>query len=184
MDEKLYKKVVFLDRDNTINEDPGYISLPSEVRLLPNVAESLKLLVDKGFTLVVISNQSGVGRGFFDEEDAHAVNARINVLLSEYGVRIEHFFMCFHHPDDECDCRKPGIGLLFEVRSRFDFDSAHSYMIGDKESDVQFGINAGIIAIKLTHADGKESTGAQYNAYDMKDAVRWIINREKMKYLC
>jgi len=178
------KKVIFLDRDNTINEDPGYISLPEDVTLLPYAGDALRLLVDNGFELVVISNQSGVGRGFFKESDAHAVNARLNVLLSSYGVQICGFYMCFHHPDEECQCRKPNIALLDEVRAQYDFDPAHSYMIGDKESDVEFGLNAGIIAVKLIHADAKSSNKAHHNAYDLMAAARWIINQEKFGNFC
>lgn len=184
MAEKILQKLIFLDRDNTINEDPGYISLPDEVRLLPRVGEALKLLVDAGFTLVVLSNQSGVGRGFFEEEDAHAVNARLNVLLSQFGVSISKFFMCFHHPDEDCACRKPNIGLLDEVRAYFEYDTSRSYMIGDKESDVQFGINAGFTVVKLTHADGKKSMNAHYNALDLADAARWIVSQEKIRFHC
>ncbi len=172
------KKIIFLDRDNTINQDPGYISSPDQVVLLPRVGEALKLLADAGYGLIVVSNQSGVGRGFFTEDAAQAVNDRINECLAPFGVRIDGFYMCFHHPDQACDCRKPGTALFAAIERDFAVDTGRSYMVGDKESDVQFGLNTGIPAIKLTHYDGRSSESALCNVTDLYDAACFIISRD------
>src|SRR3989338_2988640 len=99
-------KSVFLDRDGTLIEDRGYISNPEQVSLLPGVAEGLKMLVEKGFKLIVITNQSGIGRGYYDETNYRRVNERLNFLLEPFGISLHHFYFCPHDPSEGCPCRK------------------------------------------------------------------------------
>ncbi|WP_456395523.1 D-glycero-alpha-D-manno-heptose-1,7-bisphosphate 7-phosphatase [Desulfurobacterium sp.] len=137
------QKAVFLDRDNTLIEDSGYIHEPNKVKLLPGVGEGLKLLKEAGFLLIVISNQSGIGRGYFKEEDFHAVNKKLNQLLERYNVQIDDFLFCPHKPDERCSCRKPEIGLLLKAAEKWNINLKESFMIGDKISDIEAGNRAG-----------------------------------------
>lgn len=138
------REAVFLDRDGTINFDPGYIGDPTLLRLLPGALEGLQRLYQNGFLLIVVSNQSGVGRGFFTEDDLVRVHQRLDELLSEGGVFIHSYELCLHHPADQCDCRKPSPRLVLDAAKKFDLDLSKSYFIGDKESDVECGFNAGV----------------------------------------
>ena len=137
------KRAAFLDRDNTLIYDPGYIHEPEKVELLEGVPEGLKLLKRKGFLLVVISNQSGIGRGYFEERDFWAVNERIQELLKPYGIQIDAFYFCPHRPDEECMCRKPNTMLVERAAEELNIDVGKSIVIGDKDSDVELGIRAG-----------------------------------------
>ena len=152
---------IFLDRDGTLNEDPGYISDPEKVVLFPETGNALALLKKYGFLLIVISNQSGIARGLMTDKDVNAVNERINNMLSEYKVKIDAFYYCPAHPDysseEECGCRKPSPKLLLEAAEEFNVDLQKSYFIGDSVSDVQCGKNAGIKTILVRTGKGEES---------------------------
>lgn len=152
---------VFLDRDGTLNEDPGYISDPEKVVLFPDTGNALALLKKYGFLLIVVSNQSGIARGMMTSKDVDEVNEKINSLLAEYKVRIDAFYYCPAHPEfsteEECKCRKPSAMLLFEAAKEFDIDFEKSFFIGDSVSDIQCGKNAGIRTILVETGQGKES---------------------------
>jgi D,D-heptose 1,7-bisphosphate phosphatase len=152
---------IFLDRDGTINEDPGYISDPGKVILLPEAANALSLLKKNGYLLIVISNQSGIARGLMTAEDVDRVNEKVNSLLQKYGVEIDAFYYCPAHPDfsseEECECRKPSTKLLFEAVKEFNIDLERSYFVGDLISDIQCGKNAGIKTILVKTGKGVES---------------------------
>jgi D-glycero-D-manno-heptose 1,7-bisphosphate phosphatase len=137
------KKAIFLDRDNTLIKDDGYIHEPEKVELLRGVPEGLKLLREKGYLLIVVSNQSGIGRGYFQEKDFHAVNERLQELLKPYDVQIDDFFFCPHHPDDNCNCRKPKTGMVEKAVKKWNIDVSKSFVVGDKEIDVMLALNAG-----------------------------------------
>ncbi len=137
------KKAVFLDRDNTLIYDPGYIHEADKVRLLEGVGEGLKLLKDKGFLLIVVSNQSGIGRGYFTEREFWEVNQRLQELLKPFKVQIDDFFFCPHRPDEGCFCRKPNPYLLKEAARKWEVDLSSSYVIGDKDSDVELALKGG-----------------------------------------
>ncbi len=137
------KKAVFLDRDGTLIFDEGYISDPGKVVLIPGVADALKRLSGAGFLLVVVSNQSGIGRGYFSEESSRAVNSRMERLLAEKSVRLDGIYCCPHSPEEKCRCRKPGPGLLLKAAAELGIDLSRSAMLGDKESDAEAGLSAG-----------------------------------------
>lgn len=144
-------KAVFLDRDGTIIEDKNYICNCSEVVFLPNVIKTLRLFQEKNYLLIVISNQSGVGRGYFSECDVEKINKYINLELSKFGVHILQFYYCPHYwrgqremHNKMCSCRKPSPGLIMQAAHEHNIDLYNSYMFGDKESDVMAGLNAGI----------------------------------------
>lgn len=182
-------KAIFLDRDGTLNEDPGYLGNPEQVILLPTVGEALNILKNQlNFLLIVVSNQSGVARGLITEEDVKKVNSRINELLSEYHVKIDEFFYCPTHPDfnsiDECKCRKPSPKMIIDASEKFNIDLKLSYLIGDNISDIESAINAGCKSILVKSGYGMETISMlqkknkfpSFVAENLMDAVNFIIN--------
>ena len=153
---------VFLDRDGTINEDPGYLGKPSDVKLFPGASKALSELKSRlNCKLVVISNQSGVARGLITKAMVNSVNERINEILSEDKVSIDAFYYCPFHPEfnteEECECRKPSPKLIFEAAKDFEIDLSKSYFVGDTTSDILCGINAGLKTVLVKTGYGVES---------------------------
>lgn len=136
-------KAVFLDRDNTLIYDPGYIHRPEDVALLYGVGEGLSLLKEAGYLLIVVSNQSGIGRGYYREEDFWAVNFKLQELLKSYGVQIDDFFFCPHRPEEGCRCRKPNTLLVEKAAEKWGIDVSESFVVGDKDSDLELAFRAG-----------------------------------------
>ncbi len=139
--------VLFLDRDGVVIGDKDYLKDPAGVELLPGVAEAMVRARDAGYLLVGVSNQSGLGRGYFTTDDFDAVMTRIAGDLAAFGARFDAFFYCPHAPGQDCVCRKPSTGMLTEAAVFFEWDSARSWVIGDKTSDVGLGQNAGLGSI-------------------------------------
>ena len=142
-------RALFLDRDGTIIEDCGYPRDPDQVRLLPRAAEALQALASEGWKLIVISNQSGVGRGIVAPNEMEAVQERFLELMREHAVPIAASYVCPHAPGDRCQCRKPSPFLLEQAAREHALDLAASWMIGDREADVLCGRNAGCRTIWL-----------------------------------
>jgi len=137
-------RAVFLDRDGTINEERHYLSDPAKVVLLPGVIAGLKRLMTSGFRLVVVTNQSGIGRGYYTLEDMHRVNARVAELVATEGVRFERIYFAAEAPEQPSRGRKPSPEFLFDARDELGLDLSRSYMIGDKRIDLECGWNAGV----------------------------------------
>ena len=156
---ELIKKAIFLDRDGVIVEDTGYISSPEELILFPDVIPVLKKL-QHSFRLIVVTNQSGIARGYFTEEDLFAINERVIQMLADYGVGLDAIYYCPHHPkvgnDEyriECECRKPKPGLLRLATEEFGIELDQSFLIGDKDTDIQAGYAMDIKTIKISRND-------------------------------
>lgn len=152
----MQKKAIFLDRDGTINVDFGYLYKPKDLKFIDGVEESLKKLQDAGFMLVIITNQSGVGRGFFSEQDARIFNNHLVEELQKKGILITDVFMCIHSPEVQCDCRKPSPKLILEAIKKYNISAFDSYMLGDKQSDVDCGHNAGVESFLIDSQHGIE----------------------------
>ncbi len=133
------RRFVILDRDGTIIEESSYLSDPEQVRLLPGVGRALRELKEMGFGLVVITNQSGVGRGFFDEEQLRRIHERLRQQLESEGVCLDGIYFCPHRPEDDCLCRKPKLGLIQKASEELDFTLERSLVIGDKTADIEMG---------------------------------------------
>ena len=166
-------KAVFLDRDGTIIEHVHYLTDAAKVAIVEEGIEALKKLKDRGYLLVVVSNQSLVGRGYGTVEDVEAVNARMLELLAEGGVTIDCVKYCPHHPDDKCPNRKPNPGMLLEAGSELDIDIAQSVMIGDNITDVEAGGNAGC-SLNVLLGAGEGSAGCTV-AKDLPKAVEAVL---------
>ncbi len=172
---------VFLDRDGTINIDTGYVSNPDTLELIPGAGRAIRSLNDAGVKVVVISNQSGVGRGMFTDADVEAVNARLAALLRlDAGARLDAVYYCPHHPDDKCRCRKPLTLLATRAVAEHCLDLSRAYVIGDKGTDVGFGRNLSIKAALVLTGYGKEELpklipAPDFVADDLSGAVDMIL---------
>lgn len=174
---------VFLDRDGTINEERNYLHRPEDVVVFPGAAEALKRLQDVGFKLFIVSNQSGVGRGYFSLEDVERVNQRLAEKLDRHGVRIQKIYIAPEAPDAPSGGRKPSPQFLFEARNEFGLDLGGSYMIGDKLIDLECGWNAGVkrcILVRTGYGAGTEPTlaansGRAWVADDLAGAADLIL---------
>jgi len=171
------RRAICLDRDGTVIHDVGYPREPSQVRLLPGVVAELAELQRRGFLLVLISNQSGVGRGLVAPEQADRVHARVVAELSTHGIHLDGAYYCPHAPEEGCACRKPAIGLLIQAAQELRFDLSRSYMVGDKPSDVTAGRTAGCRTVLLkSEGDHLPATAvADFIADDWQQAARWIL---------
>lgn len=175
------RAVVLLDRDGTINIDYGYLSDPSNVVLIEGAAEALRRLNDRGIKAVVVSNQSGVNRGYFTDEDVSAVNRRLSELLGEHGARMDGIYYCPHRPDEECGCRKPKAGLFMKAAKEQGIDAGLLYVVGDKASDVELARNIEARSVLVLTGNGPEElkkllSPPDFVASGISEAVDWIIN--------
>ena len=142
-------RALFLDRDGTIIEDCGYMSDPALVRLIPGAADALAALAVEGWKLLIVSNKSGVGRGLIGRQQMEAVHNRFLELMRSHRVQITDSFFCTHEPEEACECRKPSALLLKRAAQAHSLDLSASCMIGDRESDILCGRNAGCSTIWL-----------------------------------
>ncbi len=174
------KAAVFLDRDGVLNEDKKYLSDPKVATLLPGVAKAIKRLNEAGMAVIVVSNQSGVARGFHTEEDIARFNAELVSQLSMEGARVDGWYYCPHLPEGsvseyaiECDCRKPRSGMLTKAAREHEIDLSRSYMVGDKERDIVAGSSVGAKTILV----GDEKTGhvPTHHVSNLAQAVKVIL---------
>jgi D-glycero-D-manno-heptose 1,7-bisphosphate phosphatase len=163
-------RAVFLDRDGTIIVDRGYLGTSEGVELLPGAGQALLSLRQAELLLVLVTNQSGVARGYFDLATVAAQHAVLAERLAPFGVTFAGIEVCPHHPEQNCDCRKPRPALLRRAADRLDLDLRHSYMVGDKPSDVAAGKAAGCTTVLV----GSGGADADYAAVDITAAAAWI----------
>ncbi|HLC65526.1 MAG TPA: HAD family hydrolase [Candidatus Nanoarchaeia archaeon] len=175
-------RAVFLDRDGVLNEDLiGYPHKIEHLKPVRNAAEAMKLLGSMGFLKIMVTNQAGVGEGYFKEKDFYAFN---DALLEKVG-KVDDVFACFHSRDDGCKCRKPSGKMLEDAAKKHKLDLRKSYMVGDQDRDIKMGRSVGCITIfvKSGAYGTSESKGnnADYIASDLLDAARWIAENENKK---
>lgn len=168
---------VFLDRDGTLMHDPGYIGDPALVQPFAGVAEALARLKSRGYKTVIVTNQSGIGRGYFSEADFGRVQARLFELLGP-GL-IDATYFCADHPDTATDRRKPGPGMLLEAARDLELDLARSWMVGDRAGDVEAGRRAGVRSILVRTGEGakEESASAVFVAANFAEAADFILQQ-------
>jgi D-glycero-D-manno-heptose 1,7-bisphosphate phosphatase len=190
------KPAVFLDRDGTINREVGYLARPEQLELLPGAAEAMRRLQQAGnqarasYSLVIVTNQAGVARGYYGEEEVHAVHERLREMLREQGVAVDGIYYCPHHPEAgkgsyrvACACRKPGTGLFERAARELNLDLTHSAVVGDKVTDVLPGIALGCRTVFLRTGHGQsqidagmlEGVPVDHVADDLLEAARWIL---------
>jgi D-glycero-D-manno-heptose 1,7-bisphosphate phosphatase len=167
---------VFIDRDGTIMEDTDYCSDPSDVRIFPDAVEAVRELKSRGFKVIIITNQSGIGRGLFTVDQYRAVESEV---LRQLGAGlIDATYHCPDAPGQYSNCRKPAPGMIVQAQRDHPIDLSRSFLIGDKEIDVQCAHNAGVRAIRVRTGDQRDMTGttADWVADDMPAAVQIILN--------
>lgn len=168
------RKAVFLDRDGTLNPDPGYISDPAQMSLYPEIGPALQLLRNQGYWLIVVSNQSGVGRGKIKLEVIPEIHQKMEDLIGQTaGVQIDDYELCFCAPEEPgCDCRKPSPKMIFDAVKKHGIDLSLSFMVGDKDIDVESGRAAGCRG--TVQVGNGEGSGADFRAETLMEAARWI----------
>ena len=152
---------VLFDRDGTVIFDRHYLSDPDGVELIPGTGEALARLGAAGIASYLVSNQSGIGRGYFPESGWYACQARLDELLAAFGAKLEDSRFCPHDPEEHCHCRKPGTGMWESLREKYGLESSSCAMVGDKPEDLRFGINAGLAAAVLVLTGKGEKSAAK-----------------------
>jgi D-glycero-D-manno-heptose 1,7-bisphosphate phosphatase len=170
------RRFVLLDRDGTIIVEKHYLSDPDGVELIEGAAAGLRKLADLGLGLVVVTNQSAIGRGLLDAERLEEIHRRMLDQLGAQGVRLEGIYFCPHHPDDGCGCRKPRTGLVDRAAEHLRFDAARSFVVGDAAGDVELGRALGATTLLVrtghgaaTHAQARPR--ADYVVADLREAA-------------
>jgi D-glycero-D-manno-heptose 1,7-bisphosphate phosphatase len=168
---------VFLDRDGTIVEDKGFLADPGGVVMLPTVVTALRLLHERGFATVVVSNQSGVARGYFDDAAVRAVNAEIARRLANDGVAIDGWYWCSHY-DEGCDCRKPGPGMIRRAASEHRLAVDDCVVVGDRGSDIALAHAVGIPGVLVPGPQRYDGPEPDLRAASLLEAAEWIVMRD------
>jgi len=176
-------KLVLLDRDGTIIVNKHYLSDPDKIEFLPGALEGLKLLSEAGIRLVIVSNQSGVGRGYFTEKEVNRVNERLVNLLKNEEIDILNVLYCPHSPENNCECRKPKPGMILRALNDSDISKDNAIIIGDSRADIEAGKKAGIDSILVRTGYGKEvekELGSErlFVADNLLEAADIILNRK------
>ena len=177
-------KFIFLDRDGVINEDPGYVYRIEDFAFIPGAVEGLRLLKKAGFMFMFITNQSGIGRGYYGFKDFKRFNNHVVEALEKKGIEIQKTHVCPHQPDEECDCRKPSPRSIIDAKKEFNIDLKKSYMIGDHPTDIELGKNAEVKTVYLLTGHGIKHQAdlkdkPDHTADNLLKAAEWIIEDEK-----
>ena len=184
---------VFLDRDGTLIEEVGYLSHLDRIALYPWSIESVKLLNRAGFKVVVVTNQAGVARGLFDEDFIDEAHRFLDQKFGDGGAMIDKFYYCPHHPEAsveayrcECDCRKPKAGMLWKAAQELQLELSHSFVIGDRLSDLRLGPAVGAKSVLVRTGYGEttareltDDVEVAYTAQELMTAVAWILRQSK-----
>jgi D-glycero-D-manno-heptose 1,7-bisphosphate phosphatase len=172
-------KVVVLDRDGTIVLDRHYLSDPAGLEFLPGAAEGLREMSAAGYRLLVITNQSGIGRGLITLASMQQMNERLTQMVAGAGAHLERIYFCPHRPEEHCDCRKPRPTLLLRAASELGFTPAKAVVIGDKASDIEFGAAVGATTMLISAASGAGGAhAADYVVRDLAEAARTLQRKD------
>jgi D-glycero-D-manno-heptose 1,7-bisphosphate phosphatase len=186
------RQAVFMDRDGTVSEETGYTGQVEHFRLYPCAAPAIRRLNQAGLRVILVTNQSGVARGYFSENAVQRIHATLQQELAREGACLDAIYYCPHHPEGtvseyrrQCDCRKPGPGMLERAAREFDLDLAASFMVGDRYRDLETGFRAGARSILVLSGYGEAEYASDsqrwrrqpdYVARDLSDAAEWIIS--------
>jgi histidinol-phosphate phosphatase family protein len=181
-----WERAVFIDRDGTIAKDVPYCCRVEDFEILPTVPQGIRLLNEQGFKVVVITNQSGIARGYFTEETLSLIHQKMKDELDKYGAWVDAIYVCPHHPDEGCECRKPKPTLLLQAAKQVGIALELSYMVGDDARDVEAGRTAGCKTILVTTGPSQGNSKRQgkppdYVANSLHEAAEWIIKDVKSR---
>lgn len=175
---------VFLDRDGTLNYDTGYVASPEQFVLIPGAGEAVARLNGAGIKTVLVTNQSGLARGLFTWEDLTGIHQALQIALQAQGGKLDGLYICPHHPDEHCDCRKPKRGLIDRAVADLHLDPGCSYVVGDKLLDLELAENIGAVGVLVlsgpTSQDARKMAQEKkvkmaFEAQTLVDAVDWIL---------
>ncbi|GAB64295.1 MAG: D-glycero-beta-D-manno-heptose 1,7-bisphosphate 7-phosphatase [Candidatus Jettenia sp.] len=179
------RKAVFLDRDGTVIVHKPYLNSPDQLLLLPNAAQGIRLFNEEGYLVIVITNQSGIARGFFDEKCLELIHKKMTDVLRNEGAMIDDIYYCPHYKEGmiqqytkDCDCRKPKIGMFLEAARQYHIDFSQSLMIGDSEVDIRAGKNAGCKCVLIK--DSKESQNTTIAVADTDYVVKDLLEAARL----
>jgi D-glycero-D-manno-heptose 1,7-bisphosphate phosphatase len=186
------KRAVFLDRDGTVIEEVGYLNRLDRVAFFPWSVDAIRVLNDAGLLVIIVTNQAGVARGYFDETLVRETHALIDRRMREGGARVDAYYYCPHHPDGvveafrkTCECRKPKPGMIHQAARDLDVDVRGSFVVGDRWLDVQMGRAAGATTVLVRTGYGLEGeaqppgVAADMVADNLMDASAWILRRQR-----
>jgi D-glycero-D-manno-heptose 1,7-bisphosphate phosphatase len=191
------RPALFMDRDGTVSEEVGYVNHPSRFRVFPYSADAIKLLNDNGWLAIVVTNQAGVARGYFAEDVIMKVHAQLRADVEKSGAKLDAIYYCAHHPSVgeppyrlDCDCRKPKTGLIDRATADFPIDLERSWMVGDRYSDIELAINAGLHSAFVLSGYGRGEWEYQRESWNLEpelvadtllDVARIIIERDRAR---
>jgi D-glycero-D-manno-heptose 1,7-bisphosphate phosphatase len=183
-EDALTRPAVFLDRDGTISEEVGYLNDASHFRMFPFTAAAIRRLNEAELPVIVVTNQSGVGRGFFPESSVHSIHELMQKQLLEAGARVDAIYYCPHSTEHDCECRKPKPGMLAQAAREHGLDLRRSFVVGDRYGDVNAAHNAGARGILVRTGYGEVELTSDEKAWpappdliadDLRTAVDWIL---------
>ena len=176
MNSKATNKAIFLDRDGVINVDKQYVSKIEDFEFTEGIFDLLRYFQELGYLLIVITNQSGIGRGYYTLEDFQTLTEWKLSRLSDEGIMIHEVYYCPHSPESQCSCRKPSPEMLLRAKEKYDIDMKSSWMIGDKQSDIEAGKKAGVgkTVFVASSKDVTESFDADFLIHDVRELKRLI----------
>lgn len=172
-------KAIFLDRDGTINIDHGYVHNLKDWELIPRSIDALKILQKAGYLLIIITNQSGIGRGYYTLKDFEKINDYMLKQFSKDNIDIKKVYFCHHDPDENCECRKPKTFFIKQAEKEFNINLSQSFVIGDKTADIKTGVDSGCkTVLVLTGKAGKDNTydsKPDFVAKDLYNSTKFIL---------
>lgn len=177
------RRFVLIDRDGTLNVEKDYLSDPAKLELTTGAGAALARLQQNGYGLVVLTNQSGIARGYFSLAQLDAIHARLRSLLANSGIQLDGIYLCPHGPDEDCPCRKPRSGMVDQAVKDLGFDPRQAFMIGDKLADLQLGRAVGATTILVRTGYGRKTEEslpnglADHTADDLAAAADWILSQ-------
>ena len=177
-------RAVFVDRDGTMAKDVSYCSRPEDFKLFSTTPQAIRLLNEHGFRVIVITNQSGIARGYFTEETLAKIHEKMKRDLAQQGAWVDAIYYCPHHPDDNCECRKPKPKLVLQATDDFDIDLERSFVVGDLPMDIELGRLAGCRTILINESpskEGDETRNPDAIASDLSGAAQKILSWEEGK---
>jgi D-glycero-D-manno-heptose 1,7-bisphosphate phosphatase len=185
------RATVFLDRDGTITEEVGYLDNPDRLRLIPGAAEAIRLLNNAGILVIMVSNQAGVGRGYFSTATVEAIHRQLAKQLVKYRAYVDDIYYCPHHPNEGCGCRKPKAGMLLRAAQKHGIDMRRAFIVGDKVSDLDAGRQVGCRTVLVLTGYGEQAREAfnnlifqpDYISSNLYAAAKWILAEEGAKSL-
>lgn len=173
------QKAFFIDRDGVVNIDKNYVYKIDDFEFIDGVFDSFKYLQEKGYKLFIITNQSGIGRGYYKEEEFLTLTSWMIKEFEKHNIEIQEVKYCPHSPESNCNCRKPKTAMIDEILKNYDIDLENSWLIGDKDSDIKCAINAGIknsIQVKSGHEFDEKNSQAKFVINSIKEIEKIVTN--------